>query len=407
MEIISYVGFKNEPRKIISGFRTKQTTSLSARNRSKEQDNSLIYRFTGTETLHSFVAAAVKPQFSFHAVLRSLGHTVDGIRSHMWMVGAVFLFLSVSCGAKFLYTYTVNHTGPLKLRDSGKTELETLDKVMSSFAVNGEEGYDDSGDVLDGDGNTSVIAESVFKKPVTFKIYKVTAGDTISGITRKFGLTNLSTIIAVNDIDNARALYSGQRLRIPSVDGLEYIVKSGNSLAGLASKYNVSLEDLLDVNDLSSQTLKVGQQLFIPGAKLESSRLHEALGDMFRIPLTVAYRLTSPFGWRADPFTGVRSFHTGIDMACPEGTPIYASMGGKVLTSGWSNVFGNYVIITHPNGYQTLYGHMSKVFAKKGQSVNQGTGIGLVGTTGYSTGPHLHFTVYKNGHLIDPRTVLK
>ena len=94
-------------------------------------------------------------------------------------------------------------------------------------------------------------------------------------------------------------------------------------------------------------------------------------------------------------------------MACPTGTPIYAAMSGKVVVAGWSNVFGNYVIINHENGYQTLYGHLSKRIAQQGQRVSQGTRIGLAGSTGYSTGPHLHFTVYKNGKLVDPLTLLK
>ena len=82
-------------------------------------------------------------------------------------------------------------------------------------------------------------------------------------------------------------------------------------------------------------------------------------------------------------------------------------MSGTVVYSGWSNVFGNYVIINHGNGYQSLYGHMAKITVKKGQSVDQTSKIGLVGSTGYSTGPHLHFTVYKNGKLVDPLSLLK
>ena len=82
-------------------------------------------------------------------------------------------------------------------------------------------------------------------------------------------------------------------------------------------------------------------------------------------------------------------------------------MNGKVAFVGWSNVFGNYIIVNHPNGYQTLYGHLSASRVKKGQSVTQATVIGLVGSTGYSTGAHLHFTVYKNGRLVNPSSVLK
>jgi len=408
MEIISYVGFENERHSIIGSFKTKLTSSLNSRNHKKERSSSFLYTFNrNAEPYQAAAAAAVRPQVSVRSVLASLGRVSDGIRSHLWLAGAALLFALVIFGIKTVVSYTDSHTGPLVLRNTGKAELETLDKVMASFAMDISADYDDNGDILDGNGNASSVSESLFKKPVTFRSYEVKSGDTISGITRKFGLTNLSTIIAVNGIDNVRALYAGQKIRVPSIDGLVYAVKSGNSLAGISVKYNIPLEDLLDVNDLSSQTLKIGQQLFIPGAKMDSSKLHEALGDMFKKPIFSSYRLSSPFGWRPDPFTGVRTFHTGIDMACPEGTPIHASMSGKVLTAGWSNVFGNYVIINHENGYQTLYGHMSKIIAKKGQRINQGTLIGLVGTTGYSTGPHLHFTVYKHGRLIDPSTVLK
>ena len=140
---------------------------------------------------------------------------------------------------------------------------------------------------------------------------------------------------------------------------------------------------------------------------MDAAALKNAMGELFRIPISAKFRWTSPFGYRIDPISGVRSFHTGTDMACPTGTPILAAMSGKVVKTGQTRVYGNYVIIDHGNGYQTLYAHMSKIIASKGQWVSQGTRIGLVGSTGYSTGPHLHFTVYKNGKLVDPMTVLK
>ena len=99
--------------------------------------------------------------------------------------------------------------------------------------------------------------------------------------------------------------------------------------------------------------------------------------------------------------------HYGVDFGVKKNTPIGAAMSGKVVYVGYSNIFGNYVIINHGNGYQTLYGHMTKALCHNGQQVSQGTRIGLVGSTGYSTGPHLHFTVYKNGSLVDPLSLLR
>ncbi len=300
-----------------------------------------------------------------------------------------------------------NYPGPFHLKSLSDKELVELNTAMSKFAMQKEKTeYDENGNILNSDG--SIIHPDLIKiyNKISFKTYTVKEGDTISEITRKEGLTNISTLIGVNDIDNVRELRAGQKLKIPSMDGLNYIVKAGDTLAGISLRYNVAMEDLLDINDLSSQTITVGQELFIPGAKLNSSTLRNAMGDLFAYPLKRKFRISSPFGWRADPFTNQRSFHTGIDMAVPKGTPIYASMSGKIAFVGWSNIFGNYVIINHENGYQTLYAHMSKTLAHKGQWVSQGTRIGLVGTTGYSTGPHLHFTVYKNGKLINPLTVL-
>ena len=246
-----------------------------------------------------------------------------------------------------------------------------------------------------------------YTQPVTYQNYSVRSGDTISGITRKFGLRNISTLISVNDISNVRQLGAGQKLKIPSIDGIIYTVKKGDSLESIVKKYNVKLATILDVNELNTDVLSAGQQLFIPGAAMDSKSLKEAMGELFIMPLKSKFRWSSSYGKRIDPIAGVSSFHTGTDMACPTGTPIYAAMSGTIATAGVSRVYGNYVIIEHGNGYQTLYAHMSKIIATKGQWVSQGTRIGLVGSTGYSTGPHLHFTVYKNGKLVDPMSVLK
>jgi len=182
-------------------------------------------------------------------------------------------------------------------------------------------------------------------------------------------------------------------------------VTRGDSLARISNLFSVPVNAILDANDLSAANLVAGQKLFIPGATLSNSDLRKALGELFLYP--IQGRLTSVFGYRADPFTGVRTFHTGIDLAGPIGTPIKATLEGKVAATGWSTVFGNYVILSHSDGYQSLYGHMSYIGVKKGQSVIQGSIIGKVGNTGYSTGSHVHLSIYKNGKMIDPLSVLK
>lgn len=281
-------------------------------------------------------------------------------------------------------------------------ESELIANAMNSLVLDNQEI-----DYLE-DG-TLFISDEIknFTEPVTYSDYTVKSGESISSISKKFALSNISTLISVNNISNARALRSGQKIIIPSIDGIVHTVKKGDTLDKIATANKVTIESLLDVNDISTEILTVGQRIFIPGVALDKDTLKQSLGELFIKPIAIKYRISSAYGYRPDPFTGVRSFHTGLDMAVPQGTSIRSAMDGKVIDAGWNNVYGNYIIINHSNGYQTLYAHMTKYVVKLGQTVNQGTQIGFVGSTGYSTGPHLHFAVYKNGKHIDPATVLK
>lgn len=254
-------------------------------------------------------------------------------------------------------------------------------------------------------GETGLSDLPVSIQTVSYQTYTVRSGDTISSIAARNGLRNISSILSVNSIPNARRVRTGQSLRIPSIDGILYAVVRGDSLERIAARYAIPVTALLDANDLSNATLTAGQRLFIPGASLSSYDLKKALGELFVYP--IAGRLTSRFGWRNDPFTGVKTFHTGIDLAAAIGTKIKATLDGKVATTGYSAVYGNYVIISHDDSYQSLYGHMSSIAVKRGDAVTQGTIIGKVGNTGYSTGSHLHFSVYKKGQMVDPLSLLK
>ncbi|MCS7067352.1 MAG: peptidoglycan DD-metalloendopeptidase family protein [Meiothermus sp.] len=121
------------------------------------------------------------------------------------------------------------------------------------------------------------------------------------------------------------------------------------------------------------------------------------------LPLLAETRLTSTFGYRSNPFGGgTFEFHNGADFAAPEGTPVYATATGTVSEMGWNPIFGLMILIDHGNGLHTLYGHLSSSYAEKGQQVEQGRLIGAVGSTGRSTGPHLHYTVYRYGVAVDP-----
>ena len=230
--------------------------------------------------------------------------------------------------------------------------------------------------------------------------YKVKKGDSVSKIASDFSIS-MDAIIASNGISNARALREGEVLRIPNMDGIPYTVKNGDSLSGISQSMGVPLEAILDANDLQDDNINPGLILFIPGARMNREDLRLALGELFIYPLKGA-RLSSPYGWRNDPFTGVRSFHAAIDLSSPQGTPIMAAMDGKVSTLGYNATYGNYIILSHSSPYQTMYAHLYSFNVKKGDAVRQGSIIGAVGTTGYSTGPHLHFAVFKSGKAVNP-----
>lgn len=121
------------------------------------------------------------------------------------------------------------------------------------------------------------------------------------------------------------------------------------------------------------------------------------------LPLLAETRVTSTFGFRSNPFGGgAYEYHNGVDFSAPEGAPVYATASGTVSEMGWNPIFGLMVLIDHGNGLHTLYGHLSASYISRGQQVEQSMLIGEVGSTGRSTGPHLHYTIYRYGVAIDP-----
>jgi murein DD-endopeptidase MepM/ murein hydrolase activator NlpD len=229
--------------------------------------------------------------------------------------------------------------------------------------------------------------------------YTVRRGDTISAIAQRFNIS-MDTVISFNGIQDARALTIGTVLLVPNADGLKYKVKRGDFLGSIAKKYRVALNDLLDWNNLETSVIVPGQELFIPGARMSEMELNRVFGRLFIYP--TRGRITDRFGMRKDPFTGMRRFHNGIDLAGPVGTPVTAAMTGRVAMLGYNPTFGKYIILTHAEGYQTLYGHLDAFRVVKGERVKQGQLIADMGNTGYSTGSHLHFSIFRRGEPIDP-----
>jgi murein DD-endopeptidase MepM/ murein hydrolase activator NlpD len=233
--------------------------------------------------------------------------------------------------------------------------------------------------------------------------YTIKKGDSVSKIAAAYGIS-MDAVIASNGITNVRRLYEGQAIKVPNMDGIPYTVKSGDSLLKISTTMNVPLAAILDANDVQSETITPGAVLFIPGAKMRTEDLKLALGEFFIYP--IRGRLTSPFGWRNDPISGVRRYHAALDLAAPIGVPVKAAMDGSVATVGFNGTYGKFIILSHSSGFKTMYAHLSVTSVTEGSSVNQGSKIGEVGNTGYSTGPHLHFAVFKNGSPVNPLDLL-
>lgn len=236
-----------------------------------------------------------------------------------------------------------------------------------------------------------------------YTVYKVRRGDTVSHIAEVYGVS-VDSIVTFNRITNTRALSIGKLLKIPSMNGILYDPRQSDTVASIAKAHNISEERIREANGLYDGDPSPGVALFLPDARLSNLALREINGDLFRWP--IRGWITSWYGWRNDPFTGSRSFHTGVDIGAAQGAAIYAAMEGVVSSVGFNTVSGNYVVISHHSGYTTLYAHLSSSSVRAGQRVTQQSVIGRVGNTGYSTGPHLHFTVSRHGRTINPMTVL-
>ena len=239
-----------------------------------------------------------------------------------------------------------------------------------------------------------------------WKKYTVKKGDVVSQIAINFHVSK-DAILASNNITNARLLPEGKVLRIPNMDGIPYTVQKGDNLTKISKNMDIPLEVILDVNDLKSENLIIGQTLFLPGARLAPDDLRLRLGEqLFTYP--VRKDISSYFGWRKDPFTGEQRYHKGLDLRGNEGSPVKASMEGTVSTVVSNDrEYGNYIIVKHSNGYHTLYAHLSAFSVKTGDKVARGEKIGEIGSTGRSTGPHLHFSVYKNQQALNPLDFLR
>jgi LysM repeat protein len=261
--------------------------------------------------------------------------------------------------------------------------------------------------------------------------YTVTTGDSVFGIAQSFNLKPETILWANYDQlnDSPDMLDPGMKLNVPPVDGVYYQWREGDTLDSVAAKFTANVEEILGWEgnnfDLTNPQVELGQWIMIPNGRREF--LHQWLvPTIARSNSGVSKSVLGPgacegnysgaygsgaFAWPTSSHVlsgnDYWSGHLGIDIAGSVGDGVFASDAGVIVFSGWSNGgYGYMIMIDHGNGYQTLYGHLSAVNAGCGQSVYSGTYIGALGSTGNSTGPHLHFEVRSLGGFINPWYVL-
>lgn len=256
---------------------------------------------------------------------------------------------------------------------------------------------------------TGGLAELAPSPPIGFLSHTLKKGETLSDLASEYGIT-LEAIIGANpDISSLDYLPTGLELLIPPEAGLVVTIHSATQLENIIETYKLSPKQIVEANSLISPAQVIGNtMIFLPGIKPQKSldRLARVREAEHRFIWPLHGRITSYFG-RRNLGMGTSNFHKGIDIAAPQGTAVRASRSGIVVYAGWSRQgYGNLVKIRHNDGTETRYAHFSKIKVVVDQQVRQGDIVGLVGSTGLSTGPHLHFEIRERGRATDPLLTL-
>ncbi|WP_378955308.1 peptidoglycan DD-metalloendopeptidase family protein [Pelosinus sp. sgz500959] len=243
-------------------------------------------------------------------------------------------------------------------------------------------------------------------EPAKMKMHSVQDGETLSAIAEKYGI-DVDTLQSANENLNSE-IHQGDQLIILPSKGVLYTVDMGDTLWRIAHVYGIDVATITKANAKVSTDLSIGEKIFIPGGKkiqqndrqLARAEPSVSRGGNQRFIYPTTGELSSGFGYRWG------RLHSGIDLANDIGTPIKTARSGRVIHAGWYSGYGYTVIVEHDQGYTTLYGHLSEYIVQNGQYVKEGQVIAYMGSTGNSTGPHLHFEVWKNGTPINPYNVL-
>jgi murein DD-endopeptidase MepM/ murein hydrolase activator NlpD len=277
--------------------------------------------------------------------------------------------------------------------------LEATKSSDLQAGVGGAENtYADASALVPVTGPLGSIADVALEehKSDQISLYIVRKGDTLSGIAKLFNVHKNTIVWANDELRNGGALSPGMMLAILPVDGIKYKVQKGDTVAKIAKKYKADKDEIIAFNDINiDESLEVGSEIIIPDGEVEAP---QSSGGY--IPPTSGDKTYA--GYYLRPLVGGRKTQglhgrNGVDLGgVPIDTPVLASASGDIIiarSSGWNGGYGKYIVIQHPNGTQTLYGHLNGLEVGVGWHVVQGQVIGYLGNTGKSTGKHLHFEI--------------
>ena len=255
----------------------------------------------------------------------------------------------------------------------------------------------------------TAIATLPLKPLVSVSTYRIKRNDSLWKIAAK-NKVDLYTLLTFNKLKNANLIQKGQTIRIPDTPGILHTVQKNETLEDIALRYQVGLPIVIEANEIvDPDFIQANTDLFLPHAKLTNrfrkQLLNKHVNPKFILP--ARGRISDGYGYRIHPVLKRRRLHKGIDIAAKTGSTVKAAAGGHVSFSGTMGGYGKLIIIDHVGGYETRYAHNSRLLVKQGQRVRQGQKIALVGNTGLTTGPHLHFEIRKHQKATNPKTYLR
>lgn len=331
------------------------------------------------------------------------------------MLSLVFVFNSASTAHAGVFDYVkslfIAQADQKEIISDANSQTASLLKPMSAVlsVSEGETAIIEDSALISGSGPMGTIADFEYLAPTGTKIetYKVQKGDNLGKIANLFGVSTKTIVWANQDIiGSGNIIKEGQTLMILPITGIRHTVKSGDTIQSIANKYGGDVDEILKYNNIDSGAkLAIGDEIVVPDGEIKAT-VQSAGTKAVTSPLRVAKGLPDYSGYYIKPAINVRKTqglhgNNAVDLAPlshKEGVePILAAASGEVIVSrsnsGWDGGYGKLIVISHPNGTQTVYGHCYTIFVSEGDHVEQGQVIGIIGNTGKSTGPHLHFEV--------------